>query len=142
MTAVKSELSQTPDFRSLAKLIQERRARVAHLVNTTSTGNLGKRSTTASTRTDGVGGTVNELAGFLSTNSPGLRGFSASNLWRMRQFYETWKDAPEKLATLLRDLPWSAHLDILGRCKSTEEKQFYLAFAVREQKEVYRQCDL
>lgn len=49
-------------------------------------------------------GTVTERANILSRHTPGLRGFSASNLWRLRQFYETWRDTPENLATPLRDL--------------------------------------
>jgi predicted nuclease of restriction endonuclease-like (RecB) superfamily len=50
----------------------------------------------------------------------------------MRQFYETWRDAPEKLAPLLREVSWSVHLDLLGRCKTQEEREFYLRYAVHE----------
>ncbi len=32
-------------------------------------------------------GTVDRLAGFITTTQPGLRGFSRTNLFRMRQFY-------------------------------------------------------
>lgn len=33
----------------------------------------------------------------------GIRGFSPQNLWRMRQFYDTYR-AQMKLSTLLREL--------------------------------------
>lgn len=131
-----TELSQNPDFRDLAQLIDERRTRVARLINHELVDlywELGKQIHSRIEENGWGRGTVNELANFLSRHTPGLRGFSASNLWRMRQFYETWRDTPENLATLVRDLPWSSHIDLLGRCKSTEERQFYLAYAVREQ---------
>ena len=129
------DLSNHPDFSDLARLIDERRTRVARIVNAELVylyWELGKRIHHQIEQNGWGRGTVTELAGFLSTRSSGIRGFSASNLWRMRQFYETWQDAPEKLATRLRELPWSAHLDLLGRCKSHEERQFYLIHAARE----------
>jgi predicted nuclease of restriction endonuclease-like (RecB) superfamily len=79
---------------------------------------------------DGWGrGTVQALAGHLARTQPGSRGFSAQNLWRMRQFFETWRDAPA-LSTLLRELPWSANLHILSRAKRPEEREYYLRMAV------------
>ena len=45
-------------------------------------------------------------------------------LWRMRQFFVTYRDFP-KLSTLLRVLPWSSHLHILSRSKRPEEREFY-----------------
>ena len=47
--------------------------------------------------------TVRELAGWLSKQEPGLRGFSSSNLWRMKQFYETYQ-GNVKLAAVLREI--------------------------------------
>ena len=32
-----------------------------------------------------------------------IKGFSDKNIWRMKQFYETYKDFP-KLSTLLREI--------------------------------------
>jgi predicted nuclease of restriction endonuclease-like (RecB) superfamily len=75
-------------------------------------------------------GVVTELATWLGVQAPELKGFSASNLWRMKQFYETYVALP-KLATLLRELSWSKHLLLLSQCKSEEEKEFYLLSATR-----------
>jgi predicted nuclease of restriction endonuclease-like (RecB) superfamily len=75
-------------------------------------------------------GVVTELATWLDVQAPELKGFSASNLWRMKQFYETYVALP-KLATLLRELSWSKHLLLLSHCKSEEEKEFYLLSATR-----------
>jgi predicted nuclease of restriction endonuclease-like (RecB) superfamily len=75
-------------------------------------------------------GIVKDLAAWLLTQAPDLKGFSASNLWRMKQFYEAYVDAP-KLAALLRVLSWTHNLSILGQSKSSEEREFYLQLAVK-----------
>ena len=81
---------------------------------------------------DGWGrGTVEELAGYIRARRPNAIGYSASNLWRMRQFFEAYRDAP-KLAPLVREVSWSHNLLILGRCKRDEEREFYLRVCHRE----------
>ncbi|MEO7424766.1 MAG: PDDEXK nuclease domain-containing protein [Fibrobacteria bacterium] len=122
-------------FGELADLIQVRRERVARLVNSEVVDlywELGRRISDKIKLEAWGRGTVNGLADYLASQAQGLRGFSASNLWRMRQFFETWEGAPQELATLLRELPWSSHLDILGKCKTSEEREFYLRLGVRE----------
>lgn len=57
----------------------------------------------------------------------------------MRQFYETYRDEP-KLSTLLREISWSNNRAIMTRCKTTEEREFYLHLCVREQYS-YRELD-
>ncbi|MFH6936351.1 YhcG family protein [Flavobacterium sp. FlaQc-30] len=74
---------------------------------------------------------VKELADFLQKSEPDLKGFSEANLWRMRQFYEIYKDTP-KLAPLVREINWSNNLIIFSRCKTTEERKFYLSYSKRE----------
>ena len=39
----------------------------------------------------------------------------------MKQFYETYKDADEKLSTLLRQTSWTNNLTIMSRSKSAED---------------------
>jgi predicted nuclease of restriction endonuclease-like (RecB) superfamily len=68
---------------------------------------------------------VAELARFIKDHYPEVGGFSDKNLWRMKQFYEAYYDQP-KLSTLLREIAWSAHLQILAKTKRIEEKEFYL----------------
>jgi predicted nuclease of restriction endonuclease-like (RecB) superfamily len=81
---------------------------------------------------DGWGkGTVQALAEYIQRRKPNARGFSASNLWRMMQVFETYRDRP-KLAALLRELSWSHNLAILSRCKRDEEREFYMRLAIRE----------
>jgi len=59
-----------------------------------------------------------------------MRGFSPQNLWRMRKFFETYRGLPD-LSLLMRELSWSANLQILGRTKRAEEREFYLCVAAR-----------
>ncbi len=75
-------------------------------------------------------GTVEELAAWLSASAADAKGFSASNLWRMKQFFEAYRyDAI--LAPLVRELPWTHNLLILSRTKSDEEREFYVRSAIR-----------
>ena len=54
-------------------------------------------------------GVVESLALYLARTVSGLRGFSSPNLWRMRQFFETYR-GNAKLSALVRDLPWTHNL--------------------------------
>ena len=74
---------------------------------------------------------VTELAKYIQKNEPEIKGFSDKNIWRMKQFYEAYKDFP-KLSTLLREISWSHNLTIFSRCKTPEEKEFYLKQAKQE----------
>ena len=68
---------------------------------------------------------VEQLAADLRTEFPGVGGFSSSNLWRMKAFFEAYTGL-EKLAPLVREIGWSHNLAILERCKDPLEREFYL----------------
>jgi len=74
---------------------------------------------------------VEKLAIYLSQNEPDLKGFSDKNLWRMKQFYETYKDYP-KLSPVVREISWTNNLLIFSRSKSIEEMEFYLNMSKNE----------
>lgn len=76
-------------------------------------------------------GVVDQLARHLKTVQPGLRGFTRRNLFRMRQFYVTYRDN-EKVSPLVTQLPWTHNLIILSQSKTPEEREFYLKTAIRE----------
>lgn len=76
-------------------------------------------------------GAVEELAEYIQKRQPGISGYSASNLWRMRQFFETYHEFPI-LAALLRELSWTHHVLIIGKCKGAEEREFYIRLVTRE----------
>ena len=74
---------------------------------------------------------IKDLAAFIAQTEPNIKGFSAQNLWRMKQFYETYKDEP-KLSAMLREIPWTHHTLIFSACKSPQEKAFYLQLTIKE----------
>jgi predicted nuclease of restriction endonuclease-like (RecB) superfamily len=76
-------------------------------------------------------GVIRQLAQHLAVTQPNLRGFTSSNLFRMRQFYETYQN-DQIVAPLVRQLPWTHNLIILGRSKRPEEREFYLRMATQE----------
>lgn len=73
-------------------------------------------------------GVVEELSQYLLLQNIGTQGFSSRNIWRMKQFYEAYKDHG-KLSVLLTEITWTNHLHILSKTKSNEEKEFYLQLA-------------
>jgi predicted nuclease of restriction endonuclease-like (RecB) superfamily len=88
-------------------------------------------------------GVVNQLALYLRRTQQDLKGFSDKNLWRMKQFYETYR-LSEKLSPLVRELSWTNNLLILSKTKTLEEKEFYLKLSLKEnysKRELVRQID-
>jgi len=74
---------------------------------------------------------IENLALYLKEKEPNIKGFTARNLWRMKQFYETYKDN-EKLTTLLSEISWSNNLLIMSSAKTEEEREFYILMTIKE----------
>ncbi len=68
---------------------------------------------------------VETLAKDLQKEFPGIRGFSSANLWRMRNFYLTYR-TNKKLAPLVREISWTKNVIIMERCKDNIRRDFYL----------------
>ena len=68
---------------------------------------------------------VQQLASDLQREFSGVGGFSASNLWRMKAFFETYQGI-EKLAPLVREIGWSHNIVIVERCSDAMEREFYI----------------
>ena len=68
---------------------------------------------------------VTNLSQDLQAEFPGVGGFSAANLWRMKLFYETYVNR-KKLAPMAREIGWSHNLVIVEKCKDDLEREFYL----------------
>jgi predicted nuclease of restriction endonuclease-like (RecB) superfamily len=73
---------------------------------------------------------VETLARDLQAEFPGRNGFSAQNLWLMRQLYAEYREQP-KLQSLIREISWTKNLVIMGRCKDELEREFYLRATAR-----------
>lgn len=106
--------------------------------------------------------TVDELAKYIETKHPDLKGYSRSSLYRMRQFYEAYREseivasvmrqiqvddnheaiivAPvarqlaltDVRSTILASISWTNHQIIMARAKSAEEREFYIRLSSRE----------
>ena len=121
-------------FREVVEMIEAARARAYHAVNNELIGLYWRIGEFISRQITAAGwgkNTVNDLSLFIRARRPGISGFSASNLWRMRQFHDTYVGQP-KLAALLRELNWTHNLLILARAKRPEEREFYLRLCARE----------
>jgi predicted nuclease of restriction endonuclease-like (RecB) superfamily len=73
---------------------------------------------------------VENLARDLQAEFPGRNGFSARNLWNMRDFYIEYSTQP-KLQPLVAEISWAKNLVIMGRCKDLLEREFYLRATAR-----------
>ncbi len=115
-------------FDETAAVIGQSRPRTTRVVNAVLADlywRIGEKLSSRIEADDWGKGTVGELSTYVQRRQPGIRGFSPQNLWRMRQFVEAWRDGP-KLLALLRELPWTQHVIILGQSKRPEEQEFYL----------------
>ncbi len=74
---------------------------------------------------------IDKAADFMKNNYPDIKGFTKRNLYRMVQFYKTYKNYP-KVSTLLTQLSWSGNMLILSNTKTWEEREFYLNLAIKE----------
>ena len=103
-------------FAEIIALISASRVRALRAVNTALVElywQIGEIISRQLERAEWGDGVVEDLADFIARTHPGLRGFTRANLFRMRQFYETYRHE-EKVAPLVRQLPWSHNIVILG----------------------------
>jgi predicted nuclease of restriction endonuclease-like (RecB) superfamily len=74
---------------------------------------------------------VDAMSDFVTSRYPDLKGFTRRGLYRMRQFYETYKD-DEKVSPLVTQLSWTNHLLIMSRTKTQEERRYYIKLCISE----------
>lgn len=122
------------EFDEVLRLIETARHRTFQAVNVAMIElywNIGEHISRKIAAAEWGDGVVDELAAFLARSQPGLKGFSRQNLFRMKQFYESYRDH-EIVSPLVRQLSWTHHLIILGQAKLPEEREFYMRMAIRE----------
>jgi predicted nuclease of restriction endonuclease-like (RecB) superfamily len=73
---------------------------------------------------------VEVLAKELQLEFPGVKGFSARNLWNMRNLYLAYSKN-EKLQPLVAEISWTKNVIIMERCKDDLEREFYLKIVRR-----------
>ena len=97
-------------FAEVVSMIQRTRANVISIANTALIDlywQVGKYISDKIAVSEWGEGVVKQLAAYIEKNCPETKGFSDKNLWRMKQFYETYCSADEKLSTLVRQISWS-----------------------------------
>jgi predicted nuclease of restriction endonuclease-like (RecB) superfamily len=143
---MKTNLIHNKEFEQILSLVQNARNRIFSKANTELIllyFNVGKIVSEKVNNGNWGDNTVQELADFIAAKQPELNGFNRRGLYRMKQFYETYtnpqfvstastllqtteNETTEFVTTLLTQIQWSAHLHILSKTKTTEEKIFYL----------------
>lgn len=73
---------------------------------------------------------VDKLVDFMKREYPTLKGFNKRGIYRMKQFYETYKDYPI-VSPLVTQISWTNNLMILSGTNSIEEKEFYIKMCIR-----------
>jgi predicted nuclease of restriction endonuclease-like (RecB) superfamily len=113
-------------FGEITKLIEAARQKAFQAVNTVlidlywHVGKIISHKVKSAEWGDGV---VAQLAIHIAQTQPGLRGFTRPNLFRMKQFYETYCD-DKKVSPLVRQLPWTNNLIILSQSKRQEVVEY------------------
>ena len=69
--------------------------------------------------------TIDKLVKFMKENYPNMKGFNRRGIYRMKQFYETYKDN-EIVSELGTQISWTNNRIILSMTNSMEEKEFYI----------------
>lgn len=134
------------DFENVVLMIKQAQIRAYSSINRELIDlyySIGKYISEKVSASDWGKGVVKQLAEYISKTNPNISGFSDKNLWRMKQFYETYKD-DLKLSPLVRELSWTNNLIIFSRTKSADEREFYIQKTLKEKytkRELERQID-
>ncbi|MDD6656226.1 MAG: PDDEXK nuclease domain-containing protein [Lachnospiraceae bacterium] len=88
-------------------------------------------------------GYIDSISNDIQKAFPGIKGFNRRGLYRMKQFYDTYRD-DEFVSALLTQISWTNHLLIMSKSKTEEERHFYMALCAKESyssRELERQMD-
>ena len=86
---------------------------------------------------------IDEISREIQEAFPGIKGFNRRGLYRMKKFYETYKDN-EIVTPLVTQISWTNHLLIMSGCKTDEEREFYIRLCIKEnysKRQLERQLD-
>lgn len=129
MTSQVKPTDYTSQFTEIVSFISETRNKVYRVANTALIDlywRIGKYISDRVDNADWGEGVVGQLSRFIQSHVDNARGFSDNNLWRMKQFYQTYSNPDEKLSSLEREVSWTNNLKIISQCKTREEREFYL----------------
>ena len=105
------------DFDALLTIIRQAKQKALQQVNTTLIDlywEIGKTISQKVGKEKWGKGVVESLGNYIKQNDQISKGFSDKNLWRMKQFYETYKEN-KNLSALTRKIPWTHNTLIFSR---------------------------
>lgn len=134
------------EFNKLVEIIQNARCRALKAVNKELVQmyfEVGKNVARLCAESSFGDKIIDEIARYIVSVAPNIKGFNRRGLYRMKQFYETYRD-DEFVSAMLTQISWTNHLLIMSKAKSDEERHFYLSLAAKENytsRELERQLD-
>jgi predicted nuclease of restriction endonuclease-like (RecB) superfamily len=145
---MKNEITKHPvdDFTEVLFLIEQARENAYRAVNRELIAMYWEigRYVSEKVKSEGWGkSVVQRFSDYIQSHFAGIKGFSPKNIWRMRQFYETYAEN-EFLSPLVRELGWANNLLIMMAAKTDEERKFYLLLSAKNnysKRELERQID-
>lgn len=124
-----------PDFSEVLTMIRTTRDNVLRVANTALIDlywKLGEYISHKLANAEWGDSVVEQLAVHIEKYAPDIKGFSKKNLWRMKQFYETYAPNMQFVSPLVRQISWTNNLLIISRCHSEEEREFYIKKTIDE----------
>jgi len=109
--------------------IKSTRVTLAHRVNSAMMQmywNIGNRLSKEKLEKGYGSSVVKRLSADLQQEFPDTTGFSPRNLWNMKNFYEFYALADEKVQQLAALLPWMHNVLIITKIKTLDEATYYL----------------
>lgn len=136
MTAKNKNILFPSDYgdllQAIKKCIQTSRIQAYRAVNKTMIGlywDIGREIASRQKRYGWGRSVVERLSKDLREEFPGVSGFSAQNLWYMRQLYIEYRDDPN-LQQLVGEIPWGQNLLVLSKVKGSAEREYYLRMTI------------
>ena len=93
--------------------------------------NIGEKLSNISKNANFGDSYIDNISNDIVKEFPGIKGFDRRGLYRMKQFYETYKD-DEFVTPLVTQISWTNHMIIFSRAKSIEERHFYISLCIKE----------
>ena len=140
------DINKNNNFSEIISIIENAKSRAFKAVNTeliTMYFEVGKYLSDLCSKTKFGDKVINDIEKYIKEINPTIKGFNRRGLYRMKQFYELYKD-DEFVSPLVTQISWTNHLIIMSSCKTSEERLFYMQLCIREnysKRELERQID-
>ena len=111
------------DFTTVLDIIEASRRRAMKAVNAeliTMYWEVGKYLSSLVAESSFGDKVIDEVAAYIAKSNPTIKGFNRRGLYRMKQFYETYRD-DEIVTPLVTQISWTNHLLIMSGPKPAEQ---------------------